>query len=361
MRLFNSVVLASSVLALAAPAARADVKLHPLFSDNVVLQRGAPIPVFGIAEPGEAVAFVLVRPDGSSTTSKQPVLAGADGGWTITLPADLPPGSGYTLTVGGKNTVALKNVAVGEVWVCSGQSNVGMGGQKQRRPGKGAGGLRKPKLRLYTVKLKASPESLSYEGPGSPHRWEEAGPETVETFSAVAYHFGDYLQKHLPGDVPIGLIQTAWGGTPRRSVDQQGGPERGPGIAPLPRKAASSRSSRSIPPRPRPTTRARGEVAGRRRQSQGRREAGASKARKVIDPKNSQGSPSTLFNAMIHPLLGYPVRGAIWYQGESNAGRAAEYRKLIPTLISDWRAKSGAPVPFLIVQLAPFPLETPRE
>ena len=88
------------------------MKLHPLFSDNVVLQRGAPIPVFGIAEPGEAVAFVLVRPDGSSTTSKQPVLAGADGGWTITLPADLPPGSGYTLTVGGKNTIVLKNVAV---------------------------------------------------------------------------------------------------------------------------------------------------------------------------------------------------------------------------------------------------------
>lgn len=189
--------------------ARADVTPHPLFSDNMVLQRGLPVPVWGTADAGETVTVSIQDQQASATA--------ADGTWKVRL-AELKVGGPYTLTITGKNTVAIKNVLVGEVWVCSGQSNMAMALRGCADADSVIAASSDPMLRLFTVPRTTSDQPLrDIKAEGFPLRagqsvWKEAGPATVGSFSGVGYFFGRDLRKAL--GVPIGLINSSVGGTP---------------------------------------------------------------------------------------------------------------------------------------------------
>jgi sialate O-acetylesterase len=313
MRLLRAVLFAAAAVGLAT-AARADVKPHPLFTDNMVLQQGANIVVWGKADPKENVTVELSRQtanEGSATGSG--VAADADGNWKVVLPKQ-SAGTGYTLTIKGKNTVTLKNVAVGEVWVCSGQSNMEWPVDRCGEPEKVKAGSKNPNLRLFTVKKRTATAPITDQNDlGHFTKWDESGPETVGGFSATAYHFGANLQKSL--NVPVGLIHTSWGGTPAQAWTSL---EALDAVPELKYYADAGRN--------------------------------AARGKQPVAP----GTPGSLYNAMIHPLLPLTIKGAIWYQGESNAGRAFEYRTLFPAMIEDWRKKWGSDFPFYCVQLAPF-------
>jgi sialate O-acetylesterase len=271
----------------------------------------------------------------------------------LALPTDLPPGTGYTLTVTGKaNTVTLKDLAVGDVWVCSGQSNMGMTVKGSEDAAAVAAGSADPKLRLYRVGLKASPtpltapKDLAHLG-----KWVAAGADSVPSFSAVAYHFGAYLRKHVPGDVPVGLIQSAWGGTPGEAWVSKDALTEVPDLKHYHDKLPAAIAAYD-PAKAEADFQAalkKWEAAATKAKADGQPEP--RKPLKAADPKTSQGSASNLSNAMVLPLTGFPVRGVIWYQGEANGSRAYEYRTLLPTLIKDWRAGWGREFPFLVVQL----------
>ncbi len=299
-------VLFVALFSLLVPAAvQAEVRLHRLFSDHMVLQRGRPVRVFGWADPGEKITVKLGSAQGSGTADK-------DGFFLVELPPQ-KAGGPFALVVEGKDSsVALQDVLVGEVWVCSGQSNMQWPINRSANPQQVIASSKNDKLRLYTVQRRPSdtPEQDVRGGP-----WQVCGPETVPGFSAVAYHFGQMIQKKL--GVPVGLISSNYGGTP----------------------AEAWTSRRALAAHP--------------------------KLKYYVElPRNprNKNRPYGLFNAMIHPLLKFPIRGAIWYQGESNAGnfrRAEEYYTLFPVMIQDWRRHWGqGDFPFLFVQLAPFRAKT---
>jgi sialate O-acetylesterase len=311
-RLAKCLLLAA--VAGAAPAARADVKPHALFSDHAVLQRDAELKVWGTADPGEKVTVTLAGGDGPAAVAE----AAADdtGAWAVTLPKQ-PAGTGRTLTLKGKNAVTLSDVAVGDVWVCSGQSNMEWRFAQLRGGKELAAKAATPGVKLFTVPRHAAaePQAGFKKGQDWEARWLESTPETVYTFSAVAAYFGRDVQKAV--NVPVGLIHTSWGGTPAEAWTS--------------REALAAADELK-------------HYVGRREQMV------AAGGRQGLNPN----TPASLYNGMIHPLLPFAVKGAIWYQGESNAGRAAEYRTLFTTMIADWRKLWRAELPFLCVQLAPY-------
>ncbi|HZT81389.1 MAG TPA: sialate O-acetylesterase, partial [Gemmataceae bacterium] len=208
--MIRRLLLAVAVLAaLGVPAARADVKLPAFFSDGMVLQQGMACPIWGTADPGEEVT-VAINLGGTGGASFK-AQADKDGRWKTTLPR-FGAGGPYTLTVGGKNKVTIKDVYVGEVWVASGQSNMEWSVNAGETPDKVKAASKNPNIRLFTVKKTAADKPQTdvprdkYNG-----KWLECGPDTVGPFSAVAYHFAKDLQKAL--GVPVGIIHTSWGGT----------------------------------------------------------------------------------------------------------------------------------------------------
>lgn len=320
MRFLRLLLLAAAVGFLT-PTVRAEVKLHQLFTDNMVLQQKVENNVWGTAAAGAKVTVTLTKGDKSDA-----VTATADdkGKFVAKLPA-AAAGLGYTLTVvAGEDKVALVNVAVGEVWVCSGQSNMEWrfnllrgGLDMADKAAKDGQGNDNKNIRLFTVPKTTAAEPQDAIAQGAPHetKWLESNKENMFTFSAVAAYFGKHLQPTL--NVPVGLIHTSWGGTPA--------------------EAWASREALA----------ASDELKYYNdRQDQAVKAAGGKK----LGPN----TPSSLYNGMIHPLLPYSVKGAIWYQGESNAGRAAEYRTLFPAMIEDWRKQFKNDLPFFLVQLAPY-------
>jgi len=286
--------LVAVVLCISAGLCRADVKPHPLFSDNAVLQAGKEVPVWGTADDGEEVT-VSVGPATAKATAK-------DGKFMVKLPK-MPAGGPFELTFKGKNTVTAKNVLVGEVWVCGGQSNMEMSVNGCVDAQKTKESAKNPNLRRFKVPHKASakPETAVV------GKWEECTPETVGSWTAVGYFFGRYLNKEL--NVPVGLIDDNWGGTIAEAW--------------MPEKHLTDH-------------------------------ADLKSLIKPIDGKNPNVA-CALYNGMIYPIQPYAIAGAIWYQGESNAGRAFQYRTLFPLTIQSWRDSWGqGDFPFLFVQLAPF-------
>ncbi|HTE17786.1 MAG TPA: sialate O-acetylesterase, partial [Armatimonadota bacterium] len=210
-----------------------------------------------------------------------------------------------------------------------------------------------PQMRLFTVPRIATDEPLAQ----VPGQWQESGPASVPEFSAVAYHFGRELRKAL--GVPVGLISTNYGGTPaeawtRRGVleadptlrtilDNHDKARRGYSAARVQHNLALSAHSRAVE---------QAKAAG---------QAPPPAPRAPGNPAQSAQRPTGLYNAMIAPLIPYAIRGAIWYQGESNAGQAYQYRTLFPAMIENWREDWGqGDFPFLFVQLAPFMKITPE-
>ncbi len=309
-----------------ASLAQADVRLHNLFTDNMVLQRDAAVPVWGWADDGEQVT---VEFRGQKVTTK------AKGGqWMVRLKR-LQAGGPDELKVTGKNAITLQNVLVGEVWIASGQSNMEMALRSCANPDGDIAAAANPMLRLYTVpKLKANAPTNNVNA-----AWQECNPTTVPSFSAVGYYFGRDLQKALK--VPVGIIHTSWGGSPAEVW-------------------MSEKVLASNPDYKREILDAYPAALEKYKESLARFEKEQAAAKAADKPFNKRRpspgwKPTELYNGMIAPLIPYAINGAIWYQGESNAGRAWQYRTLFPDMIKNWRRDWGqGNFTFLLVQLAPF-------
>lgn len=291
--------LVAVVLVVSVGLCRADVKPHPLFSDNAVLQADKEVPVWGAADDGEQVAVSIIMKD-KGVAAKA---IAKDGKFLLKLPK-MEAGGPYELVFTAKNTVTIKNVLIGEVWVCGGQSNMEWSVNGSADPQKTKEGAKNSKIRRFKVPHRASakPETTVT------GKWEECSPETVGNWTAVGYFFGRYLNSQL-NNVPVGLIDDNWGGT----IAEAWMPEK---------HLADHADLKSL--------------------------------LKPIDGKNPNVA-CALYNGMIYPVQPYAIAGAIWYQGESNAGRAYQYRTLFPLTIQSWRDSWGqGDFPFLFVQLAPF-------
>lgn len=308
------ILCAAAVLAAAATPAAAEVKLNALFQDGMVIQQGKPVKVFGTAAPGEQFPVRLGRVVGDNTNGEGlMVKAGPDGRWSVTFSEvkRVPGLKGCVLAVDG-NRLLVKDILVGEVWVCSGQSNMEWPLAATARAEQDIPRAKYPNIRLFKVPRKTADEPQT----DVKAKWVKCTPLAAARFSAVGYYFGRDLHESL--DVPVGLIQSSWGGTPAEAWTSKEKLGKTPGL-----KYLATRKH----PRP-------------------------------------QHRGASLYNGMIAPLVPFATRGAIWYQGESNSGRAYEYRTLFPAMIEDWRARWGqGDFPFLLVQLAPFKkiVTEPRE
>ncbi|MBC8101615.1 MAG: sialate O-acetylesterase [Cytophagales bacterium] len=344
------VALTPLLIALFSTATRADVRPAALFTDDLVLQRSQRLPVWGRADPGEAVTVTL----GKSAAS---AVAATDGKWMVTLPPQ-KAATGLTLTIAGKNTRTLRNIAVGEVWVCAGQSNMELPLSKARDAEAEIAAATLPDIRLFKVQNAVSdtprPDVRAVGG-----AWKVCEPASVRQFSAVGYFFGRELHRRLK--VPIGLISSDWGGTPAEAWTSRPALEASPELRPLltdwEARIAAHPSKLSIYES---ETLPQWQAAVEKATADGKRPPGKPQS---PDGPDSPQRPATLFNGMIAPLMPYAIKGVVWYQGESNAetpARAAQYRTLFPTLIRDWRARwGGGDFPFLFVQLANWlPVQT---
>ncbi len=363
-RLQRAAALSAAFLSVAL-AARAEVKLPALFGDHMVLQQEATLPVWGWAEPGEKVTVTFGDKKAEAT-------AGADGKWRCDLPAipaGTPPG---TLVVAGKNTVTIQDVLVGDVWLCSGQSNM------EFHLGRDATQATDDQIRLFHVPhvLALAPRA------DVAAKWQICTPATAGDFTAVGYYFAKNLRGVLKR--PIGLIESSVGGTGAQEWTDlptlQGDPA-------LKHYATMATASLAAYPGGDAEYEAKTTAA-----DQASRDwaatvkldkdyqaalktwtADAAQARQEHKPappapkpplpkpagvKPGRGSPTLLYNGMIGPLIPYAIKGTIWYQGENNAmntATALEYGTLFPAMIKDWRAQwKQGDFPFLFVQLANF-------
>ncbi len=329
-----------TIVALVAAASgplSADVKLPAIISDHMVLERSAKVPLWGWADPGEDVKISL---NGTSAAAK----ADAEGKWIAVLDLkDSPPGP-FEMSVEGKNKISLADVLVGEVWIASGQSNMELRLRNTRDAEQEIASSANPFLRQFLVEKNTSATPLD-ELKG---RWTVAGPETAGDFSAVGYYFGKSLQSEVK--VPVGIVNSSWGGTPSEAWTSLEALDSDPDL-----KAASERIRKQIAEYP-GLAKAEQEfppVAAEKRAAAPKPPAGT--------PPGPQDTAGFLYNAMIHPIINYAISGAIWYQGESNAGRAIQYRKAFPLLISDWRKQWGrGDFPFYFCQLANFMPKNPE-
>ena len=319
----------ASVLALAS-FSEADVKLPAIFSDHMVLQQGMPLPVWGWAAPGEEVTVTLGE-------QKESAAAGQDGKWEIKL-QPLQPGGPHELTVAGKNTIKLDDVLVGEVWVCSGQSNMEFPVFGAKNAQQEIAEANYPQIRLYTVPKTVSGKALS----DTHGNWAICSPQTIGGFSAVGYFFGRDLHKSL--GVPVGLIHTSWGGTPAESWASMQYLESDADFKPILDRwqQQASEFERQL--------KKLGDELDKWKQS------GASPDDAPALPQDPRSNPwRPAFDGMVAPIVPFGIRGATWYQGESNANRAYQYRKLLPAMIKSWRTTwNEADFPFLIVSLANY-------
>lgn len=351
----------------------AEIRQNPLFSDGAVLQRDQAIPIWGTARDGEQVTVEL--------NTQKLVTTAKNGSWRVDL-KPMPAGGPFTLTLTGDNTVTVNNILVGEVWICSGQSNMEWIFDKSANPEEERPKAIYPKIRMFTVAKTISIRPL----PEAPSTWVECSPETVGKFSAVGYYFARDLYQKL--GIPVGMINTSWGGTPAQAWTSLEGLAKDPAlknhldaanaalanhpaaVEAYPAKLAEFKAAKS----------AWDETVGKPHQqalkawteeSAIAKQAGQTPAPKPelaskapvqpMGPDGNQSKETTLFNGMVNPLVPYAIKGAIWYQGESNAGQSRLYQSLFPAMIADWRSRwNQGNFPFLFVQIAPFNGQPPE-
>ena len=269
----------TAIVMLNTPALRADVKLPSVLNSHMVLQRDMPIPVWGWADAGEKVTVSIDDASASAT-------ADADGEWKVSLPAMKADGNAHAMTVSGKNTITLDDILIGEVWVGSGQSNMEWSLANTHGSAEAIATAKHPNIRLFHVKKVQKPEPAN-DVEVTAH-WAACTPETVPAFSGVLYYFGRKVHEEI--DVPVGLINSSWGGSP---------------IEPW-----------------------------------------------TVTAERSGG----MYNGMIAPLQPFGVRGAIWYQGETNVigKNGLAYFDKTRDLIEGWRKTWNSNLPFYFVQIAPW-------
>lgn len=317
-----------------------------LFTPHMVLQRDMPVPVWGWADPQEEVTVQFGDQQKTAT-------ADAEGNWKVVLDP-LAVGPARSLVVKGKNTIEVSDVLVGEVWICSGQSNMEWPVALTMGSDLELAGAKSETIRLITLHGPGVQEPLrDFDG-----AWELATPETVRDFSAVGYYFARRLQS-VTG-VPIGLIDNSWGGSACEAwipTEKLAGNEL---YAPILQRWADIESKAD-------EKALRAEYASTYdRWKEQLQQAIASGEPIPADPRPQhqllgQNRPANMYNGRVAPLAPFAIRGAIWYQGESNAGRAYQYREMFPLMISTWRELWGqGDFPFYWVQLADFMAEHPE-
>ncbi|MCS7305052.1 MAG: sialate O-acetylesterase [Thermoguttaceae bacterium] len=330
-----------AVVALVGQPGWAEIKLPRLVSDHMVLQQKTEVRLWGWADPDEQLTVQFA--DRKASTKADP-----EGRWEVKI-CTSEAGGPYELTIAGKTSyITLRNILVGEVWVCSGQSNMAWSVAASLNSQQEIASANYPKIRLFTVARKVSEKPLEdCEG-----AWVECSPQMVSGFSAVAYFFGRHLHQEL--GVPVGLINSSWGATPAESWTSRQALESEPSLKPL-----LEQWDKMIADWPKLDPQYLRRYQYKLKTWQ---ESQAQPGAKKIPPPplpdrsaNSSHRPANLYNAMIAPLTRYTIRGAIWYQGESNVTRAWQYRTLFPLLIRDWRQAWGqGDFPFGFVLLAPF-------
>ena len=341
--------LPALALILSCSLLRADVTPNALFSDNAVMQQGVKVPVWGTAAEGEKVTVQFAGQKAEAVAK--------DGKWMVRLEPLMASFQPQSMTITGSNSVTLTNLLIGEVWLCSGQSNMErqLGLRSGQKPlvnwEAEAATANYPEIREFDVKKTIATNPLTTLS----GTWAVCSPQTVTNFSAVGYYFGRDLSKDLK--VPVGLIHSSWGGTPAESWTRQEALVTNPALTPILLRYTNDIATYAerLAKYQADEPKLKAEYTNACAQALAEAKPTPRPPAPPKDPINSQNSPSMLFNGMINPLLPYAIKGAIWYQGESNGNRAKEYQILFPAMIADWRAQWGeGNFPFLFVQVAPF-------
>jgi sialate O-acetylesterase len=317
----------------AAASLHADVSLPNIFGDHMVLQRDQQNSVWGWADPDEKITVTIA---GQSHTAT----ADARGNWKVKLAA-MKVGSPLTLTVNGKNSVAFSDVLVGEVWICSGQSNMGFNLGSTYDGDLEVMAANFPNIRLISVpQVGVQEPQKNFNG-----KWERCSPANAGGFSAVGFLFGRQLHQTL--DIPIGLIDDAWGGSAAEAWIRRDVLESDKRYAEL-----MGRWKKTEATYDHEKSDAAWKVRVQKWEDGGKK---GNKPRAPRNPLTGNQRPANIYNGVLHPTIGYGIRGAIWYQGESNAGRSYQYRHLFPLMIQHWRDEwNQGDFPFYYVQLADF-------
>ncbi len=318
----------------------ADVKLPAIFSDHMVLQRDMRLPVWGWADPGEQIA-VLFGDQTHKTT------ADGEGNWRVTL-EPLSLGEPRMMVVEGKNRLQVNDILIGEVWLCSGQSNMGFAVAQCWNADLDIATAKYPNIRMITVGNLGSQSPIKdFDG-----QWDVCTPKTVGSFSAVGYLFGRELHQVL--EVPIGLIDNAWGGSRCEAWIRRDRLEADPMYEAILARWKKIADEFDV-------DRERAKVAEELKvweiESKVAKKAGKEVPRKprFRNLLTGQHRPANLYNARLVPIMPFAMRGAIWYQGESNVPRAYQYREMFPLMIQSWREDwEQGDFPFYWVQLADF-------
>jgi sialate O-acetylesterase len=305
----------------------------------MVLQRDKPIHIWGWSDPGEKVSVTL---HGISRA----VAGDSLGNWSLFLPPE-SSGGPYQIIVSGSNKIVLDDVLIGDVWFASGQSNMefplkGWPGAPLKDSAQEIAHAGQPQIRLLHIPQKAADFPLF----NSAASWTVCSPETAANFSAVAYFFGRELAARER--VPIGLIDATWGGTVAEAWTSLEAISADAGLMPVFATRAHMMETQ-------------GEMAAilakERREDQAAKQAGQPAPKHTWHPDPASWAPAALFNGMVAPETAYTIKGAIWYQGESNSklAFAPMYARLFPALIADWRAQwREGNFPFLFVQISSF-------
>lgn len=320
--------------------AAVDLRLAPLFCDHAVLQQGKAVPVWGWANPGEKVQVEFKG-------NKAEAVADQTGRWQADLPALTADAQPAELRVKAEKIIIIHDVVIGEVWIASGQSNMEFALDKADNGSQEIASADSPLIRQFKV-ARAVSDNPADETKGA---WEPALPKNAGRFSAVAYFFAKSLYQDL--NVPIGIINSTWGGTFIEAWTSADALKKDPAFA-----AITERWRQSQTPESREklySARLAKWEAARAAAEQRSETYTAPKPARATAEEEKKPMPAGLFNGMIQPLIPYAIRGAIWYQGENNSGRPQEYRSLFPTMITDWRGRFGqGNFPFYFVQLPSF-------
>ncbi len=325
----------------------AQIKLPAIISDNMVLQQNATVKLWGWANAGEKISI-------AASWNAKPVIVttGSDGKWTASIKT-IKAGGPYSIKFSASNTIDVSNVLLGEVWVASGQSNMEF---FMRKTGGGYTGVIDyeeeikaadyPLIRQIDVPNRVSDEPQEdFTG-----KWKVCSPQTADTFSAVAYYYARAIFKAT--GYPVGIVNATWGGTPAESWTRKEILEKDSSL-----NIILERYKQQCADYPSAFEKFKVELDKWKADSSKTKPAAP---REPMGPKHSN-SPYKLYNGMIAPLLPYTIKGAIWYQGEGNAGRAAQYRKLFPAMIENWREDfNNKKMPFYFVQISPHRSQNPE-
>ncbi len=328
-----------AIAVLTAMPASADVRLPKIFTDNMMLQRDLPVHVWGWAEAGETVTVSLA---GKSATCK----TGANCQWAVVLPA-MKAGENLELTVAGKNTLSLKNVLLGDVWICSGQSNMEMGlnGCLGFQDDIKAADL--PKIRR--IKINHEQSGMPQADAPTATQWQVCSPTMDAGITAVGFYFAREINQKT--GVPIGIVDDNWGGTPIEPWVATEGLGLVPELKPQADAARDAINNYRTNLLPKGLTEMEAWIVQTRKQLAAGQPTGVPPAL----PVPAVGGWSGMYNSMIAPFMHFPIKGALWYQGESNGGEGETYYDKMRALIGGWRKVWGqGDFPFYFVQLASF-------